>query len=147
MRADPAELVGCGGTRDDRVIVHLDVAGESHRVRENDMIADLAVMSDVRITKEQIVRPDPSGQAVVGATVDGRIFPENVVIANFEIRWLAHILEILGFSTDDCEGKKFIALPDFRVSLHHDMGVQHAALTQLDIRPDDAKWTDPDVLP
>lgn len=59
--ADAAKLVDCGEAGNDRVVIYDDVSGEGAVVREDDVVADLAVVGDVGVGEEKIVRSDAGG--------------------------------------------------------------------------------------
>ena len=145
MFSDPAELMDGGRAGNDRVIIHLNVASEGHRIRQDDMIANLAVMGDMPIAKEQIMRADAGGGIRMGATVDRGVFPENIVVANFKISGIAHILEVLCFATNGGKGEKLIPASEFRVAFNDDMRVQDTIIAELDICTNDTKRANADI--
>ena len=55
VRAEAAELVCCSQAGDDDVVLDDDVAGEADGVGKDDVIAELAIVGDVRITEQQVV--------------------------------------------------------------------------------------------
>lgn len=109
------------------------------------MVPELAVVGDVRVAEQQVVRPDPRRQTLVSAAVNGAVFPEHIVIADFKMRWLALILEVLGLAANDGKGEKLISLSEFRMALQNDMRMEHAVVTECDIRTNDAIRTDADI--
>ena len=145
MFADAAELMGRCGTGNNRIVIHLDVAGESHRIRQDHMAADLAIMGDVRIAKKQIVRTDSGHGIRVGTSMNRGVFTENIVIADFKISGIAHVFEILGFSADGGKGEKLIATAKPRVAINDDMRVEDAIVSKRDICANDTKRPDADI--
>ncbi len=145
--SDAAELVHGGQTGDDDVVLDDDVAGEADGIGEDDVIAELAIVGDVRIAEQQVVGADARGQFLEGAAMDGGVFAEDVVIADFQIGGLGDVFEVLGFSSDGGEGEKLVAAADFRVSFDDDVRVEHAIIAQLDVRANHAEGADADIFP
>ncbi len=143
---DAAELMDGGEARDDSVVLDGDMAGEAAVVREDIVIPHLAVMSDVGVAEEKIVRADAGGQFLVGAAVDGTVFAKSVVIAHFQCGWFANVFEILGFPSDDSEGKELVSFSESRGALDDYVGVEHAFVAQGDICTDGAIGADPNVF-
>jgi len=135
---------GCNAGNDG-VIFHRDVAGEPDGVRKDDVITELAVVGNVGVAEQQIVRADPSRKFFMSATMDGAVFAKDIVVPDFESGGLADVFEVLGFSADDREWEKFVAAPKHRVPFKHDMRVEHAIRAQSYIRADDAIWADAHV--
>ena len=146
MFADPAKLMNGGQARNDRVILDHDVAGQTYGIRKNDVVAELAVVGDVGITKQEIVRADPRWQAFMSAAMHRGVFPEYIVVSDFQKRRLAQIFQILGFSADHGERKKLIAAPEFRVAFQNDMGVQDAIFSEFHVRTHHATGADPNIV-
>lgn len=111
------------------------------------MIAQLAIMRDMGIAQQQVVGTDPRRHIAMRAAVDGGIFPENIVVAHLEVSRVAEILQILSLSTDHREGEKLVATPDFRMPFDHDVGMQNAVVANLNVGSDQAKRSDPDIVP
>lgn len=145
--ADPAELVDCGKTGDDRVVLDGDVAGQAHGIRKDDVIAKLAVMGDVRVAEQQIVRTDSRRQTLMGPAMYRGVFPKYIEITYLKGGRFADIFEVLGFAANHGEGEELIAAPEFRVPFQHHVGVQNTIVAQFDVRPHHAKGADPDMVP
>jgi len=143
---DPAKLVHGADSGNDRVVIDRDVAGDPDAVGKDDVIPELAIVGDVRVAEEKIVRADRRRDFAVRAAMDGSVFAEDIVIADDEKGRLTDVFEVLGFSADRCEGEELVVLADFRRAIDHDMRVEHAFITKLDIRADDAKRADADVV-
>ena len=109
------------------------------------MTSNLTIVGDVRVAEEQIVRADPGDRIRVGAAVDGAVLPENIVIADFQIRRITRVFEILSLASYCGEGEKLVVAPKFRMTLEHHMRVEHAFIAELDICADDTERTDADI--
>lgn len=145
VAADSAELVNGGEAGNDGMIFDFDVAAESAVVGENDVIAHLAVVRDVRVAQEKIVRANARGRVGMGAAMDGRVFAEHVAVPDLEISRLAFVLEILGLAADRSEGEKLVVLSYAGGTVEDDVGVKNAVIADLHSRADDAIRSDPDV--
>ena len=86
-------------------------------------------MGDMTVAEEKIVRADTRGQLGMRAAVYRAVFTEHIPIADLQCRRFADVFEILGFSTDEGEGKKLVRFPESRSALDDYMGVQHAIVT------------------
>ncbi len=144
---DPAELMRRGEAGNDGVVLDDDVAGEAHGIGQNDVVAELAIVRDVRVAEKQVMRADPRRHIAVRAAVDGGVFPENIQIADLQVSRIADVFQILRLSADRGEGEKFVRAADFRVPIDHDMGVQNAVIAELDVGTDDAIRADSNVFP
>ena len=96
MRADLAELVHGGVAAQDHPVADLDVAGEGGAVGEHDLVADHAVVRDVRVGHEQVVVADAvTPLSWRGAAIDGAALAEHVAVADLQARRLAVVLLVL----------------------------------------------------
>lgn len=144
--SDTAKLVNGGDTGDDGMILDDDVTRDAGGVRENDTIADLAVVGDVRVTQEKVVRTDARGQFLEGAAVNGGIFPEDIMITDFEGGRFTDVFQILGFPADGCEGEKLVAFSEGGNAIQDDVGVEHTIVTERHVRANDTEWANAYVL-
>ena len=132
MRPDAAELVCGGEAGNNGVVPDGAMAGEAAIVGKDDVVAELAIVRDVGVAEEKIVRADAGWQLLVGATVDRAVFAEHVVVADLQRRGLADVFQVLGFPADDREGEKLVAFPKNRVRLQDHVGMEHAVITKHD---------------
>ncbi len=70
--------------------------------------------------------------------MNGDIFPESVVVANFGARQAALPFQILRFEPDAGEGEDFVAPPQLRMALNDHMRMQPAAAPQHHVLPNHA---------
>ena len=121
MASDAAELVDRGESPDHGVVGDLDVSGQGAVVREDDAIADDAVVRDVRVGEEVPPAADDRFRAGQGAAVHRAEFAEGVAVADFEKGRLAFVFEVLRFLSDRRVSEKEIAAADFGRAHHRDM--------------------------
>ena len=96
---DMAELVHCGKAADDRKVVHAYMPAESGSVGHDDVIAELAVMGDVRVGHAQVAAADTGNAAsAFRAPVERGEFTDTVIVAELQPRHFALELEILRFA-------------------------------------------------
>lgn len=146
VHADPAELVEARHRGKDRVVLHHHMPGDAGRVRHDDVVAELAVVRHVGVAEEKIVVADAGRRLRHRAAMDRRVFPEHIVVADLQVSRLPEVFEILRLHPDGRERKELIVPADLRVAFHHHMGVQHAVIPDLHIRPDHAIRTDADIV-
>ncbi|MEY5013418.1 MAG: hypothetical protein RLY69_1133, partial [Verrucomicrobiota bacterium] len=118
---------------------------ETDGVGEDDVIAELAVVGDMRVAEQQIVGANARRRVIVGAAMHGAVFAELVEVADFEHGRFALVLEVLGFSADGGVGIKFVAAAKLRGAFEHDMRMQHAVVAKFDMVADDAVRPDADI--
>ena len=96
VSADADELVRRGAAAEDDEVVDLAVAPEHHVVGEDDAFAHSAIVGDVRIGEEHRARPHPRhSPAARGARVHRHPFADQTFFANYELRRLTAIFEVL----------------------------------------------------
>ncbi len=109
IAADAAELVHGRKGADGGEIFHGDVAGQSGAVGENGLVADVAIMRDVRVGHEQAAAADGGGAAAADcAAADGDVFAESIFVADDEMGFFAGKFQILGIAADGAEGMENI---------------------------------------
>jgi hypothetical protein len=89
------------------------MSGQSGGIGQNAMAANVAVMANVHAGHEQATGAEMRKAASTdGAAADGYAFPDGVVIADFRLRRLAAVLQILWCDADCTEGMKDVACAD-----------------------------------
>src|SRR5882757_4963071 len=85
LRPDPGELMHRGQAADENKIADFAVASQSGRRREDHVIADLAIMTDVAAIHEITAIPDASNAAAAhGAGVHGHLLPDGAALADLK---------------------------------------------------------------
>ena len=110
------------------------------------MIAKLAIVGDVGVRKQQIMRADPRRHIRQRAAMDRGIFPENIVIPDAEMGRLAEVFQILRLPADHAKREKFIGAAKFRMSFKDHVRMQHTIIAELDICTNDTIRPDEDIL-
>ena len=145
VRTDAHELVDRHEPADDGPVVDGDVSGHLDRIRDDDVVADDAIVRDVHVRHEKASRPDgrlPGGGA---ASIDRAILADDRTAPDFHPGFLALVLQVLGVVADDGAVADFHALTDARVALDDGVRGKRAALAYGDTRSDDAVGPDGNV--
>jgi len=124
----------------------MDMPGDHHVVRQDVLVPDDRVVSEVEVDHHQIVGPD-LGQpaAFCGAGVDGGALAENVLVADLEKGGFAGEFFVLRVGADDGLRVEKVAAADGGLAQDGDVGDESVAGPDHDIRPDDAERADLDV--
>src|SRR5882757_2361224 len=96
-------------SRDNGIVVHMDMSAQQNTIRQNRVTEDVAVMSDVRIRHQEISIAYPSDAVFfVGTAIDGDSFAKEIIVTDFNACRAALIAKVLWFGTDDRAGEKAI---------------------------------------
>src|SRR5579864_1447433 len=107
MRADSYELVHRAEGSDYGPLFYGHVAAEGGAVHEHHVIANHAIVADVRVGHDEKLASDfGEASAFHSSAVDCDVFANLVVIANFQAGGLAAISDILGRHADGGIGKE-----------------------------------------
>src|SRR5262245_49534396 len=86
-------------------VTHLAMTGDPHVVREDDVVADLAVVGDMRGRHQEAIVADARlHAAALGAWIDGHVLADDATLADDQAAGLAMILEVLRLVPDRSEG-------------------------------------------
>src|SRR5690606_22643361 len=97
MDADMAELVNLAEAAQDRPVIDMDMACEGRAVRQDGVIADLAVMGDMHVRHDPVVIADSGGGTVLhGTATDTAELEDGVVVADLEPGRLPSPFLVLG---------------------------------------------------
>ena len=101
MATNPAELMNCRQTTNDRKVINKYMACKRRVIRHDHMVAHHAVMRDMGAYHKQAVVPDRRYHpAAFGAGIHGYMFAKDVVRADFQRRRFAMIFHILRLMAD-----------------------------------------------
>src|SRR5947208_2058137 len=86
------------------------MASQSCGVGQNNVIADYAIMRDMRVGHdERVIANAGQASALCRAAIDGDKFADGVVVADFKARRFAFVTQVLRGESDGRERKKAIA--------------------------------------
>src|SRR5713226_1229336 len=114
--------------------MHGRLKADGSAVHEQSVIADVAIVPDVRRRQKEIPVADGRfSTAADRAAADGDVLAKRVPVTNLEFGLFTLKPEILRVAADRAKGVKNIIAANFRVSLHHRVRMQHATLAELDV--------------
>ena len=123
---------------DHRVILDRHMARERRDIGHDDAMAERAIMRDVAIGENMIVRAYARDFAVTGRAVNRDIFAKRVPVADFRARDAAFPFQILRLQSNARERKNFISFSQLRVAINNDMRMKFTLLAQRDVFADHA---------
>ena len=121
-----------------RVIFHHDMSRQPGVTGHDDVIAENAVMRDVDVGEEKIVRADHGGIAVVGGAMNRDAFAKHIAVADLQPRDAAFPFQVLRLLAEGGERENFILLAELRVAVNDDVRMQLAIVAERDVFADDA---------
>jgi hypothetical protein len=123
------------------------MAGELAGVREDRLVADLAVVREMHVGHHPVVVTQPRHADVErGAAIDGDVLADGVVVADLDARRLVGVLLVLRRRADGGEVPDAVAATDARMSVDDDVRADPGALAHLDVLADDRVRADFHVL-
>ncbi len=135
---DPTELMDRGQAAHDRAVADLDVAGEGAVVRENDAVADEAIVPDMAVGEKISTAADAGFAIALGAPVDRAELAKNVRLAELEIGRFPGVFQILRLLPDGAVGVELVMRPRDHRALQGHVMLQPATFAEDDVRADDA---------
>ena len=85
----------------DGSVKHMHVASQQHSVDQQDIIINVAIMTDVGIRHEHVAIVDPRDMVfLLGATMNGHPFTEDVAVTDLDTRGRPAVTNVLRFATD-----------------------------------------------
>src|SRR5690242_1985074 len=115
------------------------VSPERGGICHDHVIANMAVVSNMRVSHDQVVATHGSqAPAFHGPTVDGYEFADRVVIPNLQPGRLSLVGDVLRRKADRGERGNRVVGTYLCGTFHRDVGDQPAIVTDLDVRSDDA---------
>ena len=137
MGPDAGKLMNTGQAADNRVIFHMDMAGQIGRIDHNDMMTQLAVVSDMTIGHNQVmVAQDRDPNIRHCCPMDRDKFPNGIIISDHDPGGLPSELQVLGLNTDRSKLKDTASLTDIGMGLNDYMGTDDGIFPYMDIRTD-----------
>jgi len=143
-RAHAGELVDETIAGNEGAILHDGVPGEERAAGQDDVIADYAVVADVRILHQEIVGADEGFSIGLGRAMDGAVFAENVFVADADASGRAVVFQILGGVADDAAGVEPVLGTDDGDSGEVNVRTDDTARADLDGFVDDGVRADGD---
>lgn len=143
--ADAAKLMDGRRTAQVGSRPHLDVAAEHRAVSQYDVVLDHAVVSYVRGDHEKAAAANPSDVPGFECPMDGRVFAEDVAVANFRRAGVFWHVNVLRHAADDRTFKEQIVASNDCARFYGDAGGQITAIAQDHSGFHNAEWPDPHI--
>ena len=139
-RADAHELVEEAERADPGIVLDDAVPGQLSSICENHVIADQAVVTDVRVSHDQIVAAEASDAAAFDrAAMHGAELAKLVFIAHLEPYPLARVCEILRIAADDRKREEMILAAERGRAAHNRVRLDNTAVAEFDFVSDDGE--------
>ena len=111
------------------MVLDRHMTGQCRGIGHDDVVAEKAVVRNVRADHQEIVISDAGMSATAfSSAVNIDVFAKCVVGTDRQKGFFAAVLEILRLDTDHAEGKEAVVAADRRRALNDDVRVQHAAV-------------------
>jgi hypothetical protein len=96
------ELMKGRATAEKCAVIDPNVTGKQAVVSDDDVVSDLAIMTDVRTSHQKVLITNFCGAGLGGAAMNGAVFTDDVVVADLDLRFsLGRKRYILRRRTDD----------------------------------------------
>ena len=143
ITSDTAELMDRHQSGKDRMILDFSITSGNGTIHIDDMISDLAVMSDMAGRHKKAIITDDRFSFRFGSGVNGCTFTENVAVTDFDIRNSARFNSmILGDLPDGGKRVEDIVFTEGGVAVNVAMRDQTGTVTDLHIGADVAERSD-----
>ena len=121
------------------------MAGQLHRVGQDEVAAQPAIVRDVHVGHDPVVVAQARDAGVLhGAGVDGDVLADGVAVADLQPRGLAGVLLVLRRGADAGEREEAVVPPDGGVAVDHAVRADLAAGADAHLRADHGVGTDLD---
>lgn len=103
------------------MILHRNMPGKRSAVGKDAMIADQAIMSDMRIRHKKIITADDRFSAFTGPWIKSAEFANNIIFTYFQEILFPFIFKVLRLAAEDNAAKDLRALTDGGIALNNAM--------------------------
>ena len=129
------------------MIVNVHMAAKQCCVGHDDVIAELAIVSNMAAGHEKIGVADGRGSVLFFASpVDRHAFAENVSVADDHSRIGAAVADILRLGADHHAGEKMVVLTQGNAAHERDAVFELCAVADFDIGANHAEWTNVHIV-
>src|SRR5258707_10416629 len=77
----------CRSTAEECCIVHTHVPGQQTIVRDDDVVSNQAIVTDMRACHQEVLIADFGGAPLRAAAMDGTVFTNHVVVSDLDLRF------------------------------------------------------------
>ena len=134
MGADMAELMHKCATADDREVIDLYLTCQLRAVRHNDVVMQDAIMRDMAVRHDQIVRSNDGFSFRSRTAMDGDELTQDTVIADDGPGLFAAELQVLGDTADDGIRKDMAIIAENHIIIYVCERIYRDVLADLSLR-------------
>ena len=129
------------------VVVDVDVSAQQRAVGQHDVVAELAVVGDVRAAHEEVAIAQPRDAVfLLRGAVDGHALADDVVVTDDDAGVRAAVAEVLRFAADHHARENVIPLANGHVAHQGDVAFQTCFTTDAGLGANDAERADFDII-
>src|ERR1700757_3794113 len=104
-----------------RILLDRYMSGERGSIDQHRVIADLAVMTNVRVRHDEDMIANPGcASALIRSAINGHVFSNYVFVANLQTGGLAAVSNILGLDAECRERENPVVIADSGRTVNHD---------------------------
>jgi len=141
MCTDLDKLMHASKSTQNHPVTDLNMPGQLGTVRDDDVVAQNAVMRNMNISHDPVVAAYLCDALITRRTnVDGAKLANGVAVANVQSARFTRIFFILRNRTDGVELKNFVVGTDNGVAFNHAVRTNRGARADLDMRADHGVW-------
>ena len=144
--ADIAALMDQSAAREDRIVADIHVAGYLDTVAEHTVIADRAVMPDMRLRHDEGIVAYAGDTFRADASIDDDMLADLVVVADYDIASLLLPAEVLRSGRYYGVFEDLVAIAEPCSGSEAGIGMYDAVVADLDILVDEGEGFDDHVL-
>ena len=142
VASDVQELVEQTGGADDGTVIDDDLTGKLGGVADDASVANDAVVANVHVLHQQVTVAYNGLALRGGASADGDVLADGVVVANFTGGILALELQVLGLGGYAGTGEELVAVANACTIVDGDIIQELIVITNDNVLVDDAEGTD-----
>lgn len=140
------ELVDARHAADDRVVFDRDVARDAGEAGNDDAVSQIAVVRDMDVGLQHVVRTDAGFAVFARRAVDGAIFADEVSVTDDDGRVFARVFEVLRVFPDDSTGINMVLAPHADVFRDDCMRTDDGAFADFTMGTNDRVGTNDDIF-
>ena len=144
--SDANKLVDADHSTDGGALFDGDVSGKGDVVGDGAVVGDCAVVPDVDKGHDVVAVTDNGFVAGSGCAVEGDVFPDEVIVTDFEECLFAFVFAILGVSAENCALVDKVSVADDCVAADGGVGSDCASASDDGFGFNDSKWSDLNIL-
>src|ERR1035437_4933608 len=125
---------------EEHAVVERNMSSQKHPIRENDLVAQMAVVRHMGIGHEKTPRADHSFLLRLVRAMDGYMLAENIAVTNAHSGWLSGVFQVLRRFADHATGVEAVSRADRRQARQIRMRTDHTIRANLHAFVYDSVW-------